>query len=564
MKQRNKMNKMIALLLAMTMCCAVFTGCGSEEEKSQETISKATGSEATSSEQVSSEVAEKPLKNVDIYPLQSDKTFTVISGVNIFGDKGETAITEKMEKATGVSIDWKYMTPEQLQMTLSGKDLPDAIFLHGGGLNKATTYEYGQAGYFVNFMDYLDIMPNFAAVIEAHPEYLEAVQNEDGSVYCLPQITGGNTAQGNLVYYRTDMMKEIGWENPPATTDEFIKYVKELQAHFGKDDPEYIAYNAYLKSYISPISGTSGRYFYASFGELLEEGITLNSNDEVVFGATTDQFKHYLEFMNELWNSGAFNTNIYTQESAASTALNAGGHVGITGHHSGTTVDLFESGTLEMDIMPPLTSEYWDTPHWLKLAACQWGQFSVITTQCKDIETMVKWFDAWYSTVDNPLNEEGSIFGITPWLGEVGVDVILDDTTMTYAEAAHEGYDAGTFAAQNGFGNNLYTGFADGMFPYSMDPNTGIGVKGRGTVNNLWPYAETVFNLKTLVLTQEEQDIYNDAWADIEAYLKEMTAKFITGEVSIEAEWSNYVATMDKMGLQDVIKVYSDAYARVK
>ena len=175
-----KRNKILALLLAMTMCGTALAGCGSDTKSSESTEAVSTET-ATSTETTATEpVAAEPLKNVDIYPLESDKTFTVATQSNLFSESNSTIITAAMEEATGVSIEWQYLTADQYKLALTGKEIPDATFLFGG-LDKATVYEYGQADYFVNFMDYLDIMPNFAALIESNPEVLEVVQNEDGS-----------------------------------------------------------------------------------------------------------------------------------------------------------------------------------------------------------------------------------------------------------------------------------------------------------------------------------------------------------------------------------------------
>ncbi|MBR3811266.1 MAG: hypothetical protein IKJ16_02910 [Agathobacter sp.] len=563
MKKRT--NKILALLLATTVCSTAFIGCGQETKTSEVTSTETVG---TGTEVASTEVTETvpaELKNVDVYPLDSDKTFKITVSSDLFGtEDGQTAVTRAMEKGTGVSVDWNYMAKEAFQLALTGKEIPDALFLYNGGMDKATAYEYGDAGYFVNFMDYLELMPNFSAVIEEHPEWLEVVQNEDGSVYCLPYVGITSTAYNNLIFYRTDMMKEIGWEKAPATTDEFVQYIKELQAHFGATDPEFIAFNGYQASHMEWDNIRFPNYFFASFGELVQTTLTVDSSDKVVLGAATEQYKHYLEFMNEMWNSGAFNTNIYTQEGTASQALAAGGHVGIASVHSGHTLANFPSGNFDLGIMAPLTSEYWDTQHWYQAPACKWGRLTMISTKCEDVETMVQWMDAWYSTVENPLNAEGTIYGITPWLGEIGVDYKLDEATLEMVELPHDGIEMGKFLSTQSFGVNLYSGYEDGLFPYSQDINTNLGAKGHGTVNNLWPYAETPVNLSVLTLTQDESDIYNDAWADIDTYIGESTAKFITGEWSIEQSWDSYVAELDKMGLKDVIGVYQAAYDRTK
>ena len=549
------MKKILALILALAMILSL-AACGKPAE--QPPVESQTPVE--SQPEVTEPEVQEPQKNVDRYPLQSDKTFDVVSGSDIFGDDGETVITQAMQKATGVDIDWSFMTAEQVQLALTGKDLPDAIFQYASLLDKATMYEYGQGGYFVNFMDYLDIMPNFSAVIEANPDALKVVQNEDGSVYCLPTLTVTSTGFNNLLYYRTDMMKAAGWEKAPATTDEFIQFVTDLQAHYGANDPEFIAVNAYAANRMGWSTKRIMSYFFPAFGELLLTELTVDSQGNVVLGASTEQYKHLLEFMNELWNSGAFNTNIYSQEATASQALAAGDHVAIVTDHNGHTPE----GYANMSVLAPLTSEYYTTQHWYKAPSCSWGRINAISTQCEDIETMVKWFDAWYAPATDPLNAEGTLYAITPWLGEIGVDHALDEATGIYTELEHEGIEMGKFLASESFQIALYSGYEGGLFPFSSAPTNGVGVKGQGTINNLWPYAETPFDLNSLVLTEDESDTYNDAWTDINAYIVETTAKFITGEADIAAEWDNYIAELESMGLQDVIDVYQAAYDRAQ
>jgi putative aldouronate transport system substrate-binding protein len=354
------------------------------------------------------------------------------------------------------------------------------------------------------------------------------------------------------------MMKEIGWEKAPATTDEFIQFVTELQAHYGANDPEFIAVNAYAANRMGWSTKRIMSYFFPAFGELLLTELTVDSQGNVVLGAATEQYKHLLEFMNELWESGAFNTNAYSQEAAASKALAAGDHVGICTDHTGHSAE----GYANMGVLAPLTSQYYTTQHWYKAPSCSWGRINAISTQCEDIETMVKWFDAWYAPVTDPLNEEGSLYGITPWLGEIGVDHALDEATGIYTELAHEGIEMGKFLASESFQIALYSGYEGGLFPFSSAPTNGVGVKGQGTINNLWPYAETPFDLNSLVLTEDESDTYNDAWTDINAYITESTAKFITGDLDIETGWEGFINDLEKMGLQDVIDVYQAAYDR--
>jgi len=556
------MKKALALLLALIMVLSL-AACVSEPDPTKPgNDSTNAPTDAPTAAPTDAPTEPPVLKNADIYPLKSDKVFTVVTTNCAALESNEsTIITQRIEEATGVKIDWSYMTKDALSLAINSGEIPDALFLAASSLNKASIYEYGTEGVFVNFMEYLDIMPNLKRIFETDPSALAAVQNEDGSVYVLPQHTVSNTGANNVIYYRTDMMKAAGWDKAPATTDEFVQFCKDLQAHYGADDPKFIAFNAYAPNIFTWNAAWGPQYFFASFGELVVQDLQVNSQGEVVLGAATEQFRHYLEFMNELWGSGAFNTNIYTQDATESQALNAEGHVAISGRNNGFSAGMFESGNLELDVMAPLTSEYWNTPHWYLKAAWGLGN-SLLSTACEDVETMCKWFDAFYAPVDDPLNEEGTLFGAMSFFGKVGTDVDLNDETMVYTILEHEGIETSTFLAQEGFGQSLFNGWMDG-FAYSQDPNTTVGVKAQGTVKNLWPYAETPVVRNALTLDLDGSDTYNEKWPDINTYIGNMTAKFISGELEInDANWNEYLSELEKMGLDEVLEVYQDAYER--
>ena len=68
-------------------------------------------------------------------------------------------------------------------------------------------------------------------------------------------------------------------------------------------------------------------------------------------------------------------------------------------------------------------------------------------------------------------------------------------------------------------------------------------------------------NTQYVALSDDATADFNDAWADIDTYLKDMHAAFITGEKDIDAEWDNYLKTLDQMGLQDIYDIYTEAMA---
>lgn len=549
--------KLLALLLTLVMCLSLFAGCGNES--TVESTPSTSGSDVSIQATTPAATEEAaPLTNADIYPLDSDTVFTVACGKV---DPNEMDATKRWAEVTGVEIDWITWEDAQVKMALTSKDdVPDAIFYMGAGaLDKATVYEYGTAGVFVNFMDYLDIMPNFKALLDSDPGLLAFAQNADGSIYSLPRVGKTSTDYGNLLYFRTDMMKEIGWENPPATTDEFLQYITELQAHYGADDPEFQAFNAYNSKYMGwDYSSGVLPFFFPSFGELSYAGLTTADGKTVQLGLATEQYKHTLEFMNQVYESGAFGQDIYTEDGTVSRALTSDNKVAITPFASYLTKDNFASGELDLTILEPLTSEYNSEKVYRASSPYLW-RVCVLSTQCEDIETMVRWYDSFYATEENPLNEEGTIWGISSWIGELGVDYTVDKEKNTYTVLPHEGYEtASAWFSNESFGSAL--GQMD--FLYIDESGTGLQMKAEGTVENLLPYAANDFDMSLLILTEEETDIYNDVWTDINTYVTEMTAQFITGEKDIAAEWDTYMKNLEAMGLQDLLDVYQAAYDR--
>ena len=556
---KTQIKKHLALFVALVMCLGVLAGC---EQTPAETTAPATKPvETTAPNQTTAPVeTTEPaeLMNSDIYPLDSDKVFTVATGR---ANAGEIAATQRWAEITGVEIEWITWEDEQAKMALTSKELPDAVFwLAASAVDKATAYEYGSAGYFINYMDYLDYMPNFKALIEAEPDVLTFVQNPDGSVYSLPRVGKTSTDYGNLLYFRTDMMEAIGWDEPPRTTDEFLRYIKELQTHYGADDPEFQAFNAYNNKYMgwNYSSGVLPFFFFPSFGDQVYAGLNTVDGKTVQLGLATEQYKRLLVFMNEVYESGAFGKDIYTEDGTVSRALTVANKVGITPFASYLTKYNFESGELELTLLAPLTSEYNSEQVYYTTSRYLW-RGCMISSKCEDIETMCRWMDSFYATEENPLNKEGTIWGISSWIGELGVDYTVDKENNTYTVLPHEGYDtASAWFSNESFGSAL----GQMNFLYVDMSGTGLQKKAEGTVNILLPCAKYNFDMSMLSLTEDETIIYSDAWTDINTYVTEQTAKFISGEIDIEAGWDEYIKNLEAMGLQDVLDVYQAAYDR--
>ena len=65
-----------------------------------------------------------------------------------------------------------------------------------------------------------------------------------------------------------------------------------------------------------------------------------------------------------------------------------------------------------------------------------------------------------------------------------------------------------------------------------------------------------------IAYTTEEADARLTLYNDINKYLETTKAQFITGELDLDADWDNYVGTLDQMGLADLLAIEQGAYDR--
>ena len=66
----------------------------------------------------------------------------------------------------------------QLSLMLLTDELPDMIY-NNTLANFTTINSYGDEGYFLNFRDYLDVMPNFKEHLEKYPELNRRITDEE-------------------------------------------------------------------------------------------------------------------------------------------------------------------------------------------------------------------------------------------------------------------------------------------------------------------------------------------------------------------------------------------------
>ena len=536
------MKRVVAMLLAVLMVCAAFTACSNDGN----------GSDV--------EVNERPqtvdpgnFVNTDIYPLEGEHALSM--GIALENAQN-SYLLKLMSDAVGVDISYRYVTDEQAPLLfVDMEQMPDMLFSAAGtfGLTLQRINGYGSAGALVNYMEHLDKMPNLAKAYMDHPDLFDGVMSATGEVYTLPYYVYTLTGCTNLVYFRGDHLAAVGWEKQPATVDELTQLLKDLKAHYGANDPKYIPMTVYEAGHAN-FDNRLTQWLYPAFGNEIDPGLHIGSDGKAMAGFATEQYKNMTLYIRQLVQEGLLDEDLFSAKSSIMQAFMNENHTSVNTRMLNIPVASFADGVENFYISQPLTSQYTDTAVFAEpTVARKWG--AMISTTCDDLDAALAYMDAFFAPESNPLNEEGTIYNLSLWLGEEGVDWEWVEEGKSYKEA--EKPDG--WSAQHGFSGTPYIGEFHVM---RLNPDGSTDLLPQGVYNNCLPYAKPVIRDEALALTEDENDIYVEKWQDISTYVASMFAAFITGDKDIEAEWDTYMSNLQQMGLQDVLDCYDAAYAR--
>jgi len=536
------MKRLLAMLLAAVMVCALFAGCGDD------------GNGSGVIEGGRPEVVDPGnFVNTDIYPLEGEHSLSM--GIALENAQN-SYLLKLMSDAVGVDISYRYVTDEQAPLLfVDMEQMPDMLFSAAGtfGLSLQRINGYGSAGALVNYIDHLDKMPNLSKAYLEHPDLFDGVMSANGEVYTLPYYVYTLTGCTNLIYFRGDHLAAVGYEKQPATVDELTQLLRDLKAHYGASDSKYIPMTVYDAGHAG-FDNRLTQYLFTAFGNEVDPGVHIGTDGKATAGFATEQYKQMTLYIRQLVQEGLLDADLFSAKSSLMQAFMNENHTSVSTRMLNIPESSYADGVENFYISQPLTSQFTSTPAFAEpTIARKWG--AMISTTCEDLDAALAYMDAFFAPESNPLNEEGTIYNLSLWLGEEGVDWEWVEEGVSYKEA--EKPDG--WSAQHGFSGTPYIGKFHVM---RMDHNGEIDLLPQGVYNNCLPYAKAVVRDEALALTEDENDIYVEKWQDISKYATQMFAAFVTGDADIEAQWDTYVANLQQMGLQEVLDCYDAAYAR--
>ncbi|MCU6709952.1 extracellular solute-binding protein [Paenibacillus sp. J5C_2022] len=533
---------LLAILLLVAACSSNEPGTSTGQNGKSE--GNASGEGTTSVQPEGLPIVSEPL------------TLTMVAGQShLHGEWKDKLLWKEAEKRTGIHVEWNLVPNENLQekknLLLASGELPDAFY--GGGITTQDLVTYGEQGVFIPLNDLIDrYAPNFKKLLEQYPEIRKGLTAPDGNIYSLPKMSINPTHLTSTKLFLNQKWLDAVGLPAPKTTDELYEVLKA----FKEKDPngngiadEIPLSGADMTSVLRSLAGAWG---------LNNRGISHANVDfdeqenKLRFVPADPKYKEMMQFLSRLYKEGLLDNEIFTSNNSIITAKIAqdtvGAFMNINTVWAGDKRTIFRG--IPEALKGPEGDQLWAgvSPN-LQVA----GAF-VITNENKHPEATMRWADYF-------IDGDGAVLY---WMGMEGVTYEMRDGKYRFVEDIVNNPDGMTL--DQAISRELVAPFTSHPIVreerFAWDTGEGLEEVMEAAAwlepykpKEVWP---------AFIFTAEENERIVALSNDIGTYVGEMRAQFVTGKVSVEEAWDEYISTIERMGLNDYMAIYEAAYERYK
>ncbi len=511
------LKRLCCFALAAVVSAGMLTGCGEKNEA------------LNNGERQDSWITEKPLELTIHYSHSSGGPF-----------KDDYPVFKEAAKRTNISL--KGTVPQSntehdqsFNIMIASGDLSDIV------ATKKTNFEkYAGVGAFVALDDLIDeYAPNIKKFLEENPKVKRNAQSADGKLYFIPNVPDGDAAAGWFI--RKDWLDKLNLPIP-TTVDEY----HDALLAFKNGDPNG---NGIADEIPFFDRGKTIKSILSLYG--IRDGWSVTDDNEVVYSKYTPEYKEGIKQVAKWYKEGLIDTELFTRGGNAREQLfedNMGGSL----HDWFTSTTVFNDRMKEtvpdfnlVAIVPPadINGNVWEDTSRATVDIYGWG----ISLSNPDPEATIKYFDFWFSDEGKRLYN----FGIE------GQQYDMADGKPIFKSEFINGGKTMTDACWSN-GMQLMIG-APQDFEYEKqwmneDSQAAIDMYTDGG------YIKDAFPV--LAFTDEEQKIITEKWSSIYSNMVEHEQKWVLGTLDVDASFDEYISKLKSMGMDDVLKVYNDAYQR--
>lgn len=503
--------------------------------------------------------------------VEEVKEFDIFAGISATSpDNSEKTLIKQMNETMGVKINWNCvagdaftgpLTERKNLLFATAEDLPDAVM--GAAMSDYELITYGAQGLLMPLNDYInkDTMPNLMNLIEKRPELLSTCTMPDGKIYGLPSVTemGFENAKGSTSYIgaipqftaiNQEWLNNLGLEMP-TTIDELhdvLVAFKEKDANGNGDPNDEIPLSFMYDNWCAGMTSLFSAFGFTDYNDqhrVLVDG-------KVLYNPNREEYKKAMTYFNTWFKEGLIDLEVFSQDASQYIAKGKSKDP-ILGCFAWWEIpEVVGPDRAEMyTYLPFLTDKDGNSKVNLNEQPTTVHDAFSVTKECENPELLLKWVDQLYA----PENSMQAIYGpigeffatepdekgvyLTKELTENESEGELKAKLEIYGPKAQLAEDYGTYYYMEERAQQRLDDLRDFWFK---------------NVDNYESYPSVTY-------TVEETELINDKMGDIKQYVAETSSRWLK-DGGVEEEWDAYVAQLDKMGIQEVVKCWQDAYDR--
>lgn len=481
--------------------------------------------------------------------------------------------TEWLEAQTGVDLEIEVVpnadAQAKLNVTLASGELPDV--LAGFNMDPGLIAEQGAQGQFLALNDLIEEYGFWTkkAFYEERPHLLSLITSPDGNIYHLPDINECfHCFLSQKMWIYKPWLDAVGMD-VPTTTEEFYQVLKAFkeQDPNGNGIADEVPFSAQI--WDGGWHQTFEEFIMQSFvyydrvSPRNQHFLFLDDNGAIQAAYAQPGYAEGLKYLNRLYSEGLIDPNAFTQDNSQIRTLANNPDVNILGATPGGWPGMFaqvqfiaDGGRLENWVSVPVLE---GPDGFRKAAYAPWGiNYGrwVVTSAAENPEVAFRVGDFMYS-LDSTIR---NVFG------EENVD-------WAWAEEGMIGIDGGPALYDNinqwGEGNQNQSWQQAAIQYRTSEFRLGQNAEGdyvepllyKASNENMLPYAPSIDQLiPPLVLSEDQARELADLRLAIETYVDEMKVNFVVGNMDVDAEWDNYIATLESLGLPRMLEIFQEAY----
>ncbi|MGV8988726.1 MAG: sugar ABC transporter permease [Cypionkella sp.] len=433
---------------------------------------------------------------------------------------------------------------EAMNLLLAQGDLPDIV---GGHLIQQPVNQYGPQGAFLPLNDLVkEYAPHIQAFWDSHPGLQQAISAYDGKYYYIPYLPDGKFARA--YYIRQDWLDKLGLKQP-QTVDELHDVlvafrdgdpngngIKDEIPYFAREWPEVVRL---VTLWDARSTGSDTPHdFYIQDGQVLHP-------------YAQEAYRDALAHVAQWYKEGLIDPEVFTRGTSARDYL-------LSQNLGGMTHDWFAStsgyntalkdkipGFNFIPMLPPASAKgvRMEENRRIPIKPDGWA----ISYSNKHVIETIKYFDFWFTEQGRLLSN----FGVEGQTWDM-----VDGQPVYKPEVLNS--DQAVNAQMYAVGAQIQRGYwMDYRYEWqwtSEEARKGIVLYD---ANNL-----LVDQFLGVAFNQDEQAVFDKYWPSILTYMLERQQAWILGTGDVKADWDGYIATLNKMGYDQVIKVMNTAYKR--